>query len=368
MDMEVPKEPYALSLLDAISGLITAKNTMLSQIVDYGARALNPPLFVDPTVSPINRQTLRNAFKIGGIVMAPPALAQHQPYPPMPSTGFDLLTYIQQRAESATGIGAYTSGVPNQSNDKTQGTKGGILALIEQAASPIKDRQQNLEESIIEPVINKMLKLAGHLMSDKEEKFVFISGESPKWVKITKGILTGKITLPDLLASEIIDEETFGELVQEMMLTGKDPRTELVWDVDWVIRVEAGSMAETDSEQERQAMQQWIAFNAQFQIPMDLQKVSREMGIKAGIKEPEQYLIEQPQGQPGENPAMQAQQQQMQMQQEMQMQQAQMQQQQQQEMHGAKLSQEQARAEKARIEAVKAKAEVINKLQPNQRT
>ena len=358
MDIEVPKEPYGLSLLDAISGLITAKNLMLSQIVDFGARALNPPLFVDPNqVSSVNRQTLRNAFKIGGIVMAAPGVAQHYSYPPMPSTGFDLMTYIQQRAESTTGIGAYTGGVPNQTNDKTAGTKGGILALIEQAASPIKDRQQNLEESIVEPVINKMLKTAGRLMSDKETKYVLITGESPKWVKVTKGILTGKITLTDLLTTEIIDEETFAEIAQEMLLNGKDPRKDLVFDVDWIVRVEAGSMAETDSEQERQALQEWVAFNSQFGVPMDFMKVSKEMGIKAGIKEPEQYLIEQ---QPGVDPAMQQQQMQMEMQGQMQQQQMQ----QQQEIHQQKVAQEAAKTEGAKADVVGKKAQVIKKLQP----
>ena len=361
MDIEVPKEPYGLSLLDAISGLITAKNLMLSQIVDFGARALNPPLFVDPNqVSSVNRQTLRNAFKIGGIVMAAPGVAQHYNYPPMPSTGFDLMTYIQQRAESTTGIGAYTGGVPNQTNDKTAGTKGGILALIEQAASPIKDRQQNLEESIVEPVINKMLKTAGRLMSDKETKYVLITGESPKWVKVTKGILTGKITLADLLTAEIIDEETFAEIAQEMLISGKDPRKDLVFDVDWIVRVEAGSMAETDSEQERQAMAEWVAFNSQFGIPMDFMKVSKEMGIKAGIKEPEQYLIEQPQGEQPVDPAMQQQQMQMEMQGQMQQQQMR----QQEELHQQKVAQESAKTEGAKADVVGKKAQAIKKLQP----
>lgn len=366
MDIEVPKQPYALSLLDFISGLTTAKDLILNQVVDYGAKALNPPLFVDPNLPPVNRATLRNAYKVGGIVFAPPGMAEHKPMPSLPSMGFDLMTYIQQRSESTTGIGAYTGGVPNQSSDKTQGTKGGILALIEQAASPIRDRQLNLEESIIEPVVNKMLKMAGHLMSDKESKFVFITGEQPKWVRITKGLLTGKITLQDLRIAEIIDDESYQQLGQEMTANGIDPSTHVMWDLDWVIRVEAGSMAETDSEQERQAMQEWVAFNAQFGVPMDLMKISKEMGIKAGIKEPDQYLM-QDNVQPGTDPQAQMQQDQMQMQAQMQGQTHEQQLAQQQEAHQQqlkqneethqmKLAQEMSKLDESRVKVMQGKA------------
>ena len=107
-------------------------------------------------------------------------------------------------------------------------------------------------------------------------------------------------------------------------------------------------------------MAEWVAFNAQFGIPMDLMKVSKEMGIKAGIKEPEQYLIEQPQGEQPVDPAMQQQQMQMEMQGQMQQQQMK----QQEELHQQKLAQESAKTEGAKADVVGKKAQVIKKLQP----
>jgi len=303
MDIEVPKEPYAFSLLDFINGITHAKDLLLNQIVDYGSKALNPPLFVDPNVSSsaISRNSLKNAWKLGGLVFADPRSIDHKSMPTLPSTGFELLNYLQTRAEQSSGIGAYLGGVPNQSSDKTQGTKGGIEALINQAISPVKDRQINIEESIIEPVVNKWIKYAGSLMGKDEIKYILVTGQSPKWVKATRGLITGKITLVDLLEAELITEEESMELTSMLMEQGKDPLAEIIFDVDWVIRVETGSMAEVDTEKEIKAFDTAVEFGTQYGLPLDIKKLWIERAAKAGIKEPESYLLEGGQnGIPGE--------------------------------------------------------------------
>lgn len=322
MDIELPKEPYGFGLLDFIAGIIQAKDLFLNQIVDYGSRALNPPLFVNPASPAINKQTLRNAFRVGGIVFASPQDAQHPQYPPLPSAGFELLSYLQQRGESVTGVSPYVGGVPNAVSDKTKGTKGGIQALIDQAGSPIQDRQQNIEESIIEPVLNKFFKLAAFLMGKDEEKFVYLTGQSAKWVQITKGMLAGNITLKDLVTIKLVSDDpvpdpTTGQppvdaqgkpltdpksgyhimseadqLYQLMLQDGKNPETYKVFDVDWVVRVETGSMAEQDAAQDIQNFQDYVAFRVQYRIPTDFQAISHEMAARMGIKDPDQYDLD----------------------------------------------------------------------------
>lgn len=322
MDIEVPKEPYGFGLLDFISGVTQAKDLFLNQVVDYGSRALNPPLFVDPTAN-IQRQTLRNAFRIGGIVFARQQDAQHVQYPPLPTIGFDLLGYLQQRAEGVSGISPYVGGVPNASTDKTKGTKGGIQALIDQAGSPIQDRQQNIEESIIEPIINKFLKLAGELMGKDEEKYVYLTGQGAKWVRLTKGILTGKITLPDLVTTKLISNEPptdaqyldpntgkpqqdeFGfyvgseanQLADLLKQEGKDPKSEILYDIDWIVRVETGSMAQQDAEADIQNFQNYLAMRVQYRIPTNFQAISLELANRMGIKNADQYDLDP--GEPG---------------------------------------------------------------------
>lgn len=313
MDIEVPKQPYAYGLLDFLNGLTHAKDMVINQVVDYGSKALNPPLFVDPSVAanPVNRQSLRNAYKLGGIVMANPTQVNHLPMPNLPTFGFDMMTYIQQRSESVTGLNAYVGGVPNAASDKTKGTFHGIQALINQAQSPIRDRQLNIEESLIEPITNKFLKYMAALMGKDQIKWIFVSGQSPRWVAVTKNFIQGKITLRDLviagLVSSVPDPLTglspAQELAIEMMTRQKDPNKEILFDIDWIIRVETGSMAEADSSEDVQNLQDWVNFRLQFRIPTDLKKVSEEMGLRMGIKDPSQYDLETQNTPPGQTPS-----------------------------------------------------------------
>ena len=294
MDIEVAKEPYAFGLLDFLSGNVKLTDLFTSQLADYGSKVLNPPLFVDPSLAPVNRATLRNAWRLGGLVFAPPNQAEHKPMPPLGSFPFEMLNYLQQRRESSSGIGAYLGGVPNQQSDKTQGTKGGILALQSEAVTPVKDRQQKLEEAIIMPVINKWVKMKGALMQPDEIQDVLISGASPKWVKLTKGMLTGKMTIYDLLTAGLIQMEEVEELEAYMLEQRIFPDEEMVIDTDWLISVETGSMAEANREQDLQNFDQWVTSNLEYGIPMDMQKIAIEKGMRAGVKDPESYFIKQP--------------------------------------------------------------------------
>lgn len=306
MDIEVPKEPYAFGLLDFLNGLTHLKDLFINQLTDYGSKVLNPPLFVDPSLAVVNRSTLKNAWKLGGLVFAPPQMAEHKPMPPLGSFGFDMLSYLQQRSEGVSGVGAYLGGVPNQASDKTQGTKGGIQALMSQAVTPVRDRQQNLEESIVMPVINKWVKMKGALMTPNEVQDILLSGASPKWVKVTKGILTGQMTIYDLLTAGLLQAEELAEMEQNLVMQGINPEEELVIDTDWLVNVETGSMAEIDKAQDLENFDGWVNFNQMFQVPMDIEKISIERAMKAGIKDPEQYIQKQPvdpmTGQPPQQP------------------------------------------------------------------
>jgi hypothetical protein len=204
------------------------------------------------------------------------------------------MNYIQTRSESVSNNGSYLGGVPNQQSDKTQGTASGISSLIQQAQSPIRDRQINIEESIVEPVINKWLRMTGAVMGQDEIKYIFISGQNQRWVRITKGLMTGKITIPDLLESRLIDDAGAMELAQIMMSKGQDPTKELVFDVDWIIRVETNSMAEVDAQADMDKISQWAEFRQTYGIPTDFKKISETLAQAADIKNPEQYDMAPP--------------------------------------------------------------------------
>lgn len=301
MDIEVVKQPYGFSMLDYLNPLTKTKDLFIQQLTAYGSKILNPPLFVDPSLAPVNRATLQNAWKLGGLVMSPPQQAEHKPMPPMGSFGFDMLGYLQQRAESVSGVASELGGKLNPDSDRLNTTASGMQASINQAYGPVKDNQESIEEGIIEPMANKWLKMAAHLMGENEIKYVLISGQSPKWVRVTKGLLSGKIKLADLIEAELVKQEDVPEILDLMMSNGEDPEETIIFDVDWVIKVEMGSTASTDKNEEVQNLEKYAAFRMQYQIPTDFQKIAEEYAARIGIKDPEQYDLAQQQIPPERN-------------------------------------------------------------------
>ena len=293
MDVEVVKEPYAMSIIDPQAGLFKAKDLILSQTVDYGAKVLNPPTIVNPAIGNINLKSVANMYKLGGIVLADPTQIRQELISNAPqAAGLDMMNYIEQRAESISGVGAYLAGISNQPSDKTQGTAAGIQALQNAGIAPITDRQLNIEESIIQPFINKALQMIGATMSKNDFKWVLVGGEDQKWVKVTKGLLTGKIKLIDLMQAEVIQDTEAQAIVQVMLNEGKDPKEDILFDVDWVIGVEAGSMAQSDVNEAIKNKTSLVDLAAQLFIPIDREKLWLEIAQDSGIKEPDQYILQ----------------------------------------------------------------------------
>jgi hypothetical protein len=302
MDIEIAKQPYGYSMLDYLNPLTKLKDLFIKQLSAYGSKLLNPPLFVDPNILPVNKATLANAWKLGGLVMADPRMAEHKPMPPMGSFGFDMLGYLQQRGESVSGVPSNLGGMLNPESDKLNKTASGINTMLAQATGPVKDNQETIEEGIIEPMANKWLKMAAHLMGENEIKYILISGESPKWVRITKGLLSGKIKLADLAEAELLKPEEVQEVMSMMYANGQDPEDELLFDVDWIIKVEMGSMAERDSAKEIENLEKWVTFRRDYGVPTDFKKISDEMAARIGIDDPEQYDMQPHSPTQGDNP------------------------------------------------------------------
>ena len=307
IDKEVVKEPYGSSIIDDLAGLLKAKNLFLNQEIAYRSKVLNPPMWIDPSVAtnPISMRTLGNAYKNGGIVIANKDMADHKGIPSIGNSGLDMMNWIEGRGESISGLNGWVSGAADpDTSGRGQKTAAEVNAKQAAGATPISDRQTNIEESIIEPVVNKWLKMLGATMTRDEFKWVLISGEEPKWVKLTKGFLTGKIKLIDLMEANILDggtpegETEIQNIVDLMMQEGKDPAEDTVFDVDWMVKVETGSLAEQDSAKEVEKKRAVIQTGLEWGIPIDVEKAWKDLAVDANIKEPDQYLNKEvlPQG------------------------------------------------------------------------
>jgi len=303
IDKEVVKEPYGSSIIDDLSGILKAKNLFLNQEIAYRSKVLNPPMYIDPSIAtnPISMRTLGNAYKNGGIVIANKDMVDHKAIPSLGNSGLDIMNWLEGRGESISGLNGWVSGAADpDTTGNGQKTAAEVNARQAAGATPITDRQINIEESIIEPVVNKWLKMLGATMTKDEFKWVLISGEKPKWVKLTKGFLTGKIKLIDLMEADVLgDEVEIQNIVDLMMQEGKDPNEDTVFDVDWMIKVETGSLAEQDSSKDVQKKQGVIEMGLGMGIQIDTEKVWKELMMDAGYKEPDQYLNKEPMAQGG---------------------------------------------------------------------
>ena len=293
MDVEVVKEPYAMSIIDPQAGLFKAKDLIMAQTVDFGAKVLNPSTIVNPAIGAVNLKTISNIYKLGGIVLGDPAQIRQTEISAAPqAAGLEMLNYIEQRAESISGIGAYIAGISNQPSDKTQGTAAGIEALQTAGNAPIHDRQMNIEESIIEPFMNKALKMIGATMAKNDFKWILVGGEDQKWVKVTKGFLTGDIKLIDLMQADIIKDTEVQQIVQVMLNAGKDPKKDILFDVDWIIHVETGSLALNDTQEQITNKTMLVNLASQLFIPIDREKMWLDIALDAGLKDPDQYVLQ----------------------------------------------------------------------------
>jgi hypothetical protein len=93
-----------------------------------------------------------------------------------------------------------------------------------------------------------------------------------------------------MLTAGLLTEEELIEMEKVMLDQGILPDEEIVVDTDWIVSVETGSMAEVDKAQDLENFDGWIQFNQQLGVPVDAEKVSIERAMKAGIKDPEQYI------------------------------------------------------------------------------
>jgi len=294
MDKELPKVPYAYSVLDDLSGLIKAKNLFVNQMVDYGAKVLNPATIVDPNIGAQNLRTVANMYKLGGIVLAPQGSITHQTMPQLGSFGLEMVNWIEGRAEAVSGIAGWSSGAADPATSGAgQKTKAEVEIRAQIGSSPIVDRQQNIEESIIEPMVNKWIKMIGATMTDDEFKWVMISGENQDWIKATKGFIEGKIKLIDLMQAGIAESHEIQEIVNDMLAKGQDPNKHIMFDIDWIVRVETGSLAEVDTDKEVQNKKMVVELGTQLGVPIDNEKIWRDIAMDAGVKEPGQYILDE---------------------------------------------------------------------------
>jgi len=170
--------------------------------------------------------------------------------------------------------------VPNAKDDKTQGTMGGIIAMQEAAAPNFQVKIDKLQDCFMRPLARMFLKITTNLTGDDEIKYSLIGGTNPEWVRVTKGILSGKATLADLNQVGLVADED----VLFFQQAGVDFNSVMVFDVDWIVDVRLDNSSRREKMQEVEKKMQFIQFAQKIGAPIEPSRAAASVAYDMDIK------------------------------------------------------------------------------------
>lgn len=329
MNYVIEGRPYAYGEIDPIYKPVRAQDTIVNQNIEIINKYLRDGYAIGPN---IDIDAFIQVLESGGVVSVGDTKdISVIPHNVPPQQAFMQIDNIQQAIERAARFSPYSAGIPNQATDKTSGTATGINSMQRASEPNFQIKLDAVEECLMQPLGRMYLRCIGNLMGEDEIRYTILRGKSNEWASATKGMLTGKATLDDLVTVGYLNKEKVDLLLQlqsvdengmpEIDVNGepvpkysKGMKT-IAFDVDWVIDVKLDNQSKADKERDTQVKMAWMQFAMQVGAQFDPDKITELVsliGREQGIEDPEQYFLtaEQKQQQMMEQEQMQVQQQQ----------------------------------------------------------
>lgn len=297
MRYKIEGRPYAYGEIDAIYKTVRAQDTVLNQSIESVNRYLRPSILTkDPQA---NLDSLLTLLEYGGIDYGDPASTGPIQANPPPAQAFQLHELMEQGIERAARYSPYSSGVPNQATDKTAGTASGINSLQQAAEPNFKMILDDVRDSLMRPYGIACFKMIGNLMGSTEVRYALLKGKNAGWVKATKGLMTGKMTIQDMVTMGIIMEEELqdpaflSEMFSEFNITDPAMLLEetIMFDVDWIVDVDLDDQTEADLMQKLDQEAQLIQLGVQTGVPINPEKAWKYLAQKRGMEDYEEILF-----------------------------------------------------------------------------
>lgn len=296
MNYTVDERPYAYGEIDPIYKPVRAQDTIVNQSIEAVNKMLRPGVLADPAIDLDNLIVL---MEQGGAMHGNPDQIGVVPTNVPPAQAFQSIDVLQQAIERAARYSPYASGMGSQATDKTQGTLGGIARLQAAAEPNFQTKLDTLQDSFMRPISRIYLQAIGNLMGPDEVRYAVLKGKKTEWVMATKGILTGKATVQDLLTIGMITPEQVSELLAEMNIEMKEtdvPEDKVVFDIDWLIDVKLDNQSATDKMEEARTEMAWVEFARNMGVAFSPERTATRFGRKMGVDDPEDlYLSEEEQ-------------------------------------------------------------------------
>lgn len=267
----VEGRPYAYGEMDPIYKPVRAQDTIVNQKIEIINRYLRGSYVAG---NDIDIDTLAMILDQGGIMQGNADAIKAVPVNVPPPSAFQEVGELQQAIERAARYAPYNSGTPQASNDQTQGTKGGILAIQNAAEPNIEIQIDDVEDMFLEPYANIGLRMVANYMAPDDIRYALVQGKTKEWVKAAKGVLMGRPTIPDLVLSGFVTEEQAKEYTMSMNPETQQPTPipgaleAYVFDIKWVIDVSLDNQSHNQKlhkiAQDQQLIQFGMAMGAQF--------------------------------------------------------------------------------------------------------
>lgn len=257
----VEGRPYAYGEMDPIYKIARAQDTVVNQKIEIINKYLRGSYIAG---SSIDVDSLMLILEQGGVMNGTAGDLAAVPVITPPAGAFQETNELEQALERAARYSPYGNGTTQSADDKTQGTKGGIIAL-QNAAEPNTEAQiDDLEDMFLEPYAYKAIKMKARYMAPDETFFALIEGKNPEWVRISKGILSGTATLQDFVTIGVLSPEE----AQQVAGTGMTLRNgkkitgpqSVLFDVSWMVDISLSSQSAQEKANQVSLEQALIEF------------------------------------------------------------------------------------------------------------
>jgi hypothetical protein len=256
----VEGRPYAYGEMDPIYKLARAQDTIVNQKIEIINKYLRGSYIAGPS---LDVDSLMLILAQGGVMNGIASDLQAVPVNPVPQGAFQETAELQQALERAARYSPYSTGTPVSSDDRTKGTKGGIIALQNASEPNAESQVDDIEDMLLEPYAYMALKMKARYMSPDETFHALIDGKTPEWVKVTKGILSGNATLQDFITAGIITPEQSQSIVGTPHAKTGEPisRSTVLFSVDWMVSVSLDAQSAQEKQSQISAEQALIDFS-----------------------------------------------------------------------------------------------------------
>lgn len=289
----VEGRPYAYGEMDPIYKPVRAQDTIVNQKIEIIERYLRGSYIAG---NDIDIDTLAMILDQGGIMQGVKDAVFPVPVNVPPPQAFQEVGELQQAIERAARYAPYSNGTPQASDDSTQGTKGGIIAL-QNAAQPNTEIQiDDVEDMLMEPFAIIALRMIGNYMAPDDIRYALLEGKTKEWVKACKGILMGHPTIQDMVQAGVVAPEdaqayltTIGTDGTPVPIPGADKA--YVFDVTWIIDLSLDNQSNNEKMHKIMQDQQLIQFGMNMGAMFDPDRTVKYLADKQDAEEIKDLLL-----------------------------------------------------------------------------